>query len=100
MRLTVNELVREAVAGNLVSCRGNALHQARRFLGYPPEHEERATDFPFRQQIQDALGIGFDAVFARRPAIAGNGAGERGYLEVVLDVDREGIDGAVQRFAG
>src|SRR6185312_5106710 len=87
LRLAVDQLMGEAMTGDLVSRSRDALHQARRLLRHPAEHEKGAVDALLREQPQNALGIGFHPIFARRPALAGDSRGQRGHLEIVLDID-------------
>src|SRR6185312_17321111 len=42
LRLVVDQLMGEAMTGDLVPRSGDALHQARRLLSHPAEHEKRA----------------------------------------------------------
>src|SRR6185437_3858741 len=66
--LTINELMREAMAGDLVAGVGNPLHQIGRLLGHPPQNEEGAADTLLRAQLQNHLGVGLDAILPGRPA--------------------------------
>jgi hypothetical protein len=61
-----------AVAGQFVAAGDNAAHHRRIALGDPAEREERPLRAALFEDRQDALDVGFDAAFARRPAVAGD----------------------------
>src|ERR1700732_1600966 len=96
-RLPIDQLVREAVTGDLVTGFRDAPHQPGGTLGHPPEHEERAPYALLSEQREQPLRIGFHPGLALIPGLAWNRGRQRGDVVVVLDVDREGVDRGPRR---
>src|SRR5690349_14916080 len=61
-------------------------------LRYPAEHEEGRCDTVFRQDIEQALGIGFDPPRQVFPLASVDRRGKSLDLEIVFDIDRHRID--------
>ena len=91
-RLPIDQLVREAVTGDLVTGFRDASHQPGGTLGHPPEHEERAPYAVLSEQHEQPLGVGLDPGLVLIPALPWNRRRQRGDVVVVLDVDRKGVD--------
>ena len=87
----LRSLVREAVTRELVPIGYDPVNEPGIALGDPAEREERRARSVFVQQRENAVDIGLDATAHRIPLAARDVRREGGDLEVVLDVDREGV---------
>jgi hypothetical protein len=85
--LAVDAPVREAVARQLMPCRDNAPYQRRVPAGDPAEHEEGRAGFGLGKNLQQALGIGFDAPRKPVPLPPVNDRDKGLDLEIILDID-------------
>ena len=68
--LPVHQLMREAMAGNLVTGVRNSTHERGDPFGEPAEHEERRVHLVCIQDPEKSLDVADDTKFARRPAVA------------------------------
>ena len=80
------------MAGDLVAGSRDAPHERRCALGHPAQYEEGRAYAALRQDSQQALGVGLDAQFAARPAVARDRRTQRRDMEVILHVDGERIE--------
>ena len=71
---------------------GDAADQARIALGHPAEHEERGAHPRVGEHRQQSVGVGLDAAGVAVPGVRADDVGEGRDVEVVLHVDRHGID--------
>src|SRR4030095_13266559 len=81
-----------AVTCELVPAVDDAADHFRIPLGNPTEREESRPHVSVRKKKQDAIDVSLDAAGQAVPRRARDMRGERGDLEVVLDVDRQRID--------
>ena len=81
-----------AVAGEFVAFGHDAAHDRRVTLGDPTQGEERGVRFVFGEQVEDQIGVAFDAGCVAFPRITVAYVGESLDLEIVFDVEGEGVD--------
>src|SRR5688572_18277206 len=84
------------MACNLMASGSDTLDELRRSLRDPAQHEERAAHTSFGEHFENPIGIALDAVFASPPAVPRDRRRERGDLEVVFHVHREGVENPPQ----
>jgi len=96
--LTVGSGVIPAVARELVPAFHDAPHHGGVPFGDPAESEEGGVDAGAVEHFEDAIDVGLDPPRVTVPVGSADAMSERLDLEVVLDVDRHGIDdGGVNR---
>jgi hypothetical protein len=62
-------------------------------LGDPTQGEERRPYLGGVEAVEQPLGVALDAAFQGIPVLAADGPLERRDLEMLLDVDGEGVEG-------
>ena len=91
LRLTVDQLMAEAVAADLVAARSDVAHQLRMAFGDPSQNEERRTGAAIVEHVEHPMRVRDDARLEMRPIVGRNLFAKRRDLEIVLDVDGECI---------
>jgi hypothetical protein len=89
----VDQLVSVAVAGDLMAALCNLAYERRLSLGNPSQHEERRLVLGFLERLQQRLGGGHHPRRQSWPRVAIDHPLEVGDLEVLLQIDGEGIQG-------
>ena len=84
-------LVAVAMAGQFMPLGHDGAHQIRIALGDPAQREKCGLDLVLAEQIKNALHIVLDAAFALVPLAACDIGSERRDLEIVFNVDRQGV---------
>src|SRR5690349_17468981 len=83
--------VRVAVTGQFVAASDDAAHQSWIALGHPTKREECCLGSLRCKHRKDAIDIGLYAALAPFPVAARNMRSKCRNMEVVFDVDRQGI---------
>ena len=91
-RLLVDQTVPVAVRADLVPAGMDLADQFGMTLADPAENEERGLHPVAIEQLENAVGVGLDAAFPAVPLVAADVFLKGRDLEIILDVDGEGVE--------